>query len=212
MKFTKNTSKKNSAFTLIELLVVTAISGVLLTLGFTAARGAIEKVQATKCLSSLRQIGTAIQLYVGENQGRLPDTGHVREDGVSLSWTNTLSVYLGTNLIGRCPVNRQSVSLVTYGWNDNLTEATGNGVPVTRCRTPASTLVVAETSDSYNSEHFHFAGSRSRVTFNQFKRDVGVSRHGTAANYLFVDGHTERLLGTEVKNRLDIPNSSFLIP
>ena len=203
-----------AGFTLVELLVVIAIIGILAALGLSVASAAMKKGQTTKCLASLRQIGSAIRLYVGENDGRLPDTGHVRaEDGTSLSWINTLSRYLGPNFIGRCPANTASAwAAVTYGWNDLLVETDGSGIPVTRCETPASTLAVAESADTYTSDHFHFAGSRSRITLNQFKSFVGVERHPRGANYLFVDGHVETLAPTEVKSRLDATDTKFIIP
>jgi len=200
-------------FTLVELLVVMAISAVLLTLCFSVASGAMEKAQSTKCLSSLRQVGIAIQLYSADSGGRLPDTGHSRAaDGRSLSWTNTLSAYLATNFIGRCPANHKSTMPVTYAWNDQLVEPSGAGIPIVLCRAPSTTLAVAETSDAYISEHFHFASARSRVTLNQFKAAVGVDRHGSSANYLFVDGHTERLTQNDVRTRLNVQNGTFLQP
>jgi prepilin-type processing-associated H-X9-DG protein/prepilin-type N-terminal cleavage/methylation domain-containing protein len=202
-----------TAFTLVELLVVIAIIGVLAALGLSVTSAAMEKSKATKCRSSLRQIGVAIRAYVGDHDGRLPDTGHVRaEDGTSLSWLNTLSTYLGPKFIGRCPSNTQSPVDVTYAWNDLLTETHGEGIPAVRCRTQSATLAVGESADSYTTEHFHFATSRSRVTFNQFKASAGVERHGTGANYLFVDGHVESLTPAEVKARLDATESAFLIP
>lgn len=201
--------KRTDGFTLIELLVVTAISGVLIALGVGVAQGSFKKAHSTKCLSSLRQIGLAVHLYAGENDGRLPNTSHA---GVDLSWVATLSGYLSTNFIGRCPVNPKSSDPVTYAWNDLLAGTDGVGVKVPLCREPSSTLAVAETADSYSSEHFHFAGSRTRVTFNQFKSAVGVNRHGQTANYLFVDGHTESLTVNEVKNRLSAAAGTFLEP
>ena len=197
----------------MELIVVMAISAVLFALGLSAASGAMDKAHSTKCLSSLRLAGIAIQLYTGDNSGRLPDTGHVRaSDGTSLSWTNTLSAYLSTNFIGRCPANHKSPMAVTYAWNDLLTESSGAGIPIARCRAPSTTLALAETADTYSAEHFHFSAARTRVTFNQFKADVGVDRHGAFANYLFVDGHSELLSPTEIKSRLDAANSTFLQP
>jgi len=203
-----------TGFTLVELLVVIAIIAILAALGLSVASSAIKKGRATKCLSSLRQIGAAIRLYVGENDGRLPDTGHVRaQDGSSLGWINTLARYLGPNFIGRCPAATASQwATVTYGWNDLLVETDGSGIPVTRCETPTSTLAVAESADTYTSDHFHFAGSRSRITLNQFKSFVGVDRHPQGANYLFVDGHVETLASAEVKARLDATNTKFIIP
>ncbi len=201
------------AFTLVELLVVVAILAILCTLGISVAQGAVTRMHSTKCLTSLRQVGIAIQLYTGDHAGRLPDTGHVRTaDGSSLSWTNTLSEYLSKNFIGRCPANQDSPVAVTYGWNDLLTDSSGAGILVSRCRAPGSTIAVAETADTYTSEHFHFASARTRVTFNQFKSSVGVDRHGTTANYLFVDGHTENLTATDIRNRLNAPDSTLIQP
>lgn len=204
---------ERNGFTLLEILVAVSIVAILCTLGLSAASGAIENANSTKCLSSLRQVGVAVQLYAAENSGRLPDTGHSRAvDGSSLSWTNTLSGYLSTNFIGKCPANEKSPVPVTYAWSDLLVDSAGTGIPITQCRAPSSTLAVAEVSDSYISEHFHFSSARTRVTYNQFKADVGVNRHGSFANYLFVDGHAERLPPDEVKTRLNASGTRFLQP
>ena len=195
-------------FTLIELLVVISIIGVLAALGFSGASAAIRKSQTTECLSNMRQIGTAMQLFVGENGGRLPGTSH------GISWTNSLSAYLGTNFIGRCPAVKKHRARVTYGWNDSLA-SNGTGMLMVASRTPASTMAVAELATNQSSEHFHFAGGRggaSRVTANQFKAAVNVEAHGKSANYLFVDGHAENLAWTEVQRRLAQKNSTFLVP
>lgn len=200
-------------FSLIELLVVVAIIAILATFGVSASTGALERVQATKCLSSMRQIGTAIQLYVADNNGGLPDTSHMRAtDGSSLSWTTTLSAYLTTNFIGRCPANKDALVPVTYAWNDLLTSPNGAGISVLMCANPSATMIVGETADSYISEHFHFSQSRTRVTYNQFRRDVSVDRHNTYANYLFVDGHVESLAPSDVRARLAPTTSKFLQP
>lgn len=206
-------AKGATAFTLVELLVVMAIVSMLLMLGISGAQGIKERSQATECLSALRQIGVATQLYVADQGGRLPDTSHIRDaDGTSHSWLNTLAAYLGPDFIGRCPARSQEAPSVTYAWNDLLVETTGEGLRVLALRSPAATLVVAETADAYNSEHFHFAGARNRVTYNQFKADVAIERHGQSANYLFADGHVETLSPDTIKERLSAADSAFLIP
>jgi len=205
-------STKPAAFTLVELMVVLAILGILSVAGAVAAKVGTERANAIRCLSNVRDVGTAMHLYIGEHNGRMPDTSHSRaEDGSSLSWTKTLADYLSGDFISRCPSSK-SPSPVTYGWNDLLTDSSGAGIPVVGISKPSTTLVLAEVADSYPSEHFHFASARTRVTFNQFKASVAVEIHTKGANYLFADGHAENLTSTEIRNRLNAANTSFLKP
>lgn len=203
---------RDTGFTLVELLLVITITGLLASLSMAAVKGATDKARTTKCLSNLRQVGIAVQLYVSENQGSLPDTSHA---GFELSWTNTLAPYLTTNYLGKCPSAQHAITKVTYAWNDLLTEQitpnTGRGLPINRLRSPSATLALAELPDDAVSEHFHFAGER-RLTPTVFRNSVEVERHGQSANYLFTDGHAETISWPSAQSRLKAPNSAFLQP
>lgn len=59
-------------FTLIELLTVIVIIGILAAIIIPTVSRVRNSAQRATCVSNLRQIGTAIMLYAGENNQTLP--------------------------------------------------------------------------------------------------------------------------------------------
>ena len=214
LRFFPARKRPSRAFTLIELLTVIAVIGVLVAILFPVATRVRALGGSTRCLSDLRQIGAALLLYANEIRGRLPSTSHDRApDGTSRSWTHTLASYLGANFLGRCPSAPDHPAKITYGWNDLLVTAAGEGIAFTACRTPAATLAAAELSLDELSEHLHFSGAaRGRVTSALFRSQVNVECHGSGANYLFVDAHVQRVSWADAQVRLTGSNSPFVQP
>src|SRR5712692_8337078 len=64
--------RKWTAFTLIEVLVVIAIIAILAAILFPVFAQARDKARQTACLSNLKQIGSALAMYVQDYDEHLP--------------------------------------------------------------------------------------------------------------------------------------------
>ena len=95
--------KTPPAFTLVELLVVIAIIGILAALLLPTLGRAKEAARATACLSNLHQIGIALQIYVSDNNNKLPFMDNSTKDAAFSpdDSTNSLNSFYGTN----APIN-----------------------------------------------------------------------------------------------------------
>jgi prepilin-type N-terminal cleavage/methylation domain-containing protein len=184
---------RTSAFTLIELLVVIAIIALLAALIFPAFSRAKESGKGAACISNLRQIGIALQVYVQENNNRLP----VMRDK---SWTTTndlpspdqaISNQLGNIRVLLCPSdkwpNGQQKPLPQLG--ETYFEQTG-------CSYSWNSLLNGEDADRLTALGLRFDPHQIPLMFDKetFHAARGVKK---GVNYLYADSHIKNLLAIE---------------
>ena len=182
-------SRLRPAFTLIELLVVIAIIGVLAGLLLPTLSRAKESGRATACLGNLHQVGLALQLYVQDNNNKLPfmrdrplDTNTLSTNNILPGVDMALSNYLGAAGVLICPSDKDRIWQQTgtsYSWNSLLNGQDAdhlevNLIGVTMQFNPHEIPVM------FDKDAFHKARGLNK----------GV-------NYLYADGHIRNLLTVE---------------
>ena len=133
------------AFTLIELLVVIAAIGILMAIAVPAFNGVLERAKVTKDLSNLRQVGSATQMYMNDNNGVFPGSA-------TLSWTSQLEQnqkYLSSWRVLESPFDKRSTSelgnaatAISYGINSNVYSG-GAAISADKITKPVTFIVFA---------------------------------------------------------------------
>lgn len=212
------TLNRDRGFTLIELLVVIAIIALLAALLLPALARTKEKGRQAACLSNLRQVGLALQMYAEDHGGWLPTSTH--GGSTNASWIYQLAGQLANvDRIRLCPSDpkreaRLATRATSYTLNEytavDLTDPFGRLLEsyrrLDRLRFPSATITTFEISDavgvSVMNDHTH-----SRKWTNGWSTvlaDIQPKRHGSSANYLFADGHVENLAAAKLERRLAV--------
>jgi len=93
-------------FTLIELLVVIAIIAILAAILFPVFARAREKARQSACLSNVKQISLAIQMYANDYDDRIPFMLTWDPDGTPNAvawWWQVTEPYIKNTQVWKCP-------------------------------------------------------------------------------------------------------------
>src|SRR5437667_11864602 len=135
------------AFTLIEMAVVLAVIAIMLAFVYPAYVGMSQRAKATKDMSTLRQIGIAMQTLLNDNDQILPVTA--TWPGISTSTTPVLyPKYIGTRKVFQSPFDKRTpaesdTAPVSYSINTNMYLKLGTNPNILKVVSPSSTFLMA---------------------------------------------------------------------
>ncbi|HEX2950830.1 MAG TPA: prepilin-type N-terminal cleavage/methylation domain-containing protein, partial [Armatimonadota bacterium] len=151
-------------FTLIELLVVIAIIAILAAILFPVFAKAREKARQTQCMNNQKQMTTAIQMYVQDNEEKLPKSDSVWSD-----------LDIPAKVL-QCPTAGKNVANA-YCYNNSL-----SGLSVGQFRDPTFTAVTVDGQHQSSGAQGDFDNIAYTLA------DISY-RHNNMCIVGYVDGH-----------------------
>jgi prepilin-type N-terminal cleavage/methylation domain-containing protein/prepilin-type processing-associated H-X9-DG protein len=198
---------RRAAFTLIELLVVIAIIAILAAILFPVFARAREKARQTSCLSNMRQIGTATDMYTQDYDECFPMSIYLGGTQV-FTFYHELMPYMKNSQILECPSEPGRIlmselaallpvplapGIVGTGYNGNYAIfEDGPGNPVSGANDP----VVSQGELEYPAETFVMGDGEIELAPSLFNSPV-VADHNEMFNASFADGHAKAIKAVE---------------
>ena len=198
---------------MVEVLTVAAIVAILAAMAVPAWSVVREKMCAAECVTKLKSLGAGLQLYTQDHEGELPRSFHSSGAHREPGWAASIAPYLGApsvsslaewtpvfNRCFRCPSDAgNDPTVYSYGLNvfyeltpegDDYEGSPSTWRRLIQIPRPSKTILLAETRPVPFGDHFmchQWSGT------NAARNALSFDRHSKASNFLFVDGHVDRL-------------------
>jgi prepilin-type N-terminal cleavage/methylation domain-containing protein/prepilin-type processing-associated H-X9-DG protein len=210
-----------TGFTLVELLVVIGIIAVLIAILLPALGAAKAAAKGAKCLSNLRGIAVAEQIYASNNKGSATESMLASDNTALFKYpvnSSAAGIAYFVNATS-CPawydyidgggnlVAGNTTGGAGYGWNAFMP----NGTKLGAIRDPAEVVMWADTIQTDTNGAIYLSGNQgiedpfwasaqatTPPTASKPLLPNFHGRHGSAGSVLWADGHASKVVPTKV--------------
>lgn len=200
------------AFTVAEVLKVMVVVALLVALLYPVYERSSRKPYTTFCLGNLKQIGTALQIYVQDYDQRLPPHGYV-VGTQSYTLPYLLHPYLRESSLWKCPkIERRAdqnelfdgtlaKTGADYGYNGSALEQNGVGANYSSVRNSAATVAFVDSSS-------YLVAPQPLVPV--LGGTAPVYRHYERSNVGWLDGHVKSMSARELEDAPEVEDGKTL--
>ena len=225
-------SRRSRAFTLVELLIVIGIIALLISILMPALSNARKQAQQVQCENNLRQLMTATNMYVSENQNFLPfaNWGSPQSGAYDYGWlyqtsaanatpkqtdlqTGILYGYLKNMDVFHCPLYDPTGAKGTNIMTSYLMDGAACGFGSTGNPAMPSYQITAVNKSAERVLYWEAdeTGASTGATWNDGSsyptEEVIATRHAKGANVAYLDGHVEWWVQTQFTNLANAPDT-----
>jgi|GEM_PF-3717778 len=188
--------RRTNGFTIYELLGIIVVLVILAAILFPVYRRTVESARKDDCMTHIKNVGTALNLYTLDNDDTLPMayrtapkavSAFAHKYGTALSWADLISRYAKVKDLWLCPIDKGTSRGLSYAMNEyfyrmpsGIENFSTTGGSLSELPFAQHKILVGET-----------VAKMGRLTIRPDEGEAFARHQGDGSNFLYADLHAQ---------------------